>query len=194
MSTGRPPIPATPILALLALGLALAAWLAPIPFLRPPVAPAPRAIEPPARSDTSPAPDDSPKEPPAPWLALASALDALTDQTPTSTLAESDSKPVDEPPQPQPVTPNLPPLGWRYKGTIDGPGSRAALIVFPDNRSRFVFVGQHLPDAINPGASPIIVRQITDDAVVLDRGGREERLPLEKSELASPLADRLLHR
>lgn len=198
MTTGIPPIstkgPAMPILALLVLGLALAAWFAPIPMLRPPAGPAPRAIEPPPLSDTIPAPDDSPKEPPAPWLSLASALDALTDKTPTSALVESDSKPAEESPPPQVVKPVVQPLGWRYRGTIDGPGSRAALIQFPDHRSRFVFVGQRLPDVINPGAAPIIVRQITDDAVVLDRGGREERLPLEKSELASPLADRLQHR
>lgn len=177
-------ITAIPALTAAAAALAVLVLVVPLPFLKVPQPPAPPPVvtETPAEAQEPAAP----RYPVQSWSPLASALDRLRDKAPEVPVhtPETVETPVVAA---APVVPTAPPLGWQFKGTIDGPGSRAALVIQRDGKSRFVFVGQKLPDLGNPGGPPVIVREIETNYMIVDRGDVEERIELQKTEIASPI-------
>ncbi|MBL8744781.1 MAG: hypothetical protein JNK58_00335 [Phycisphaerae bacterium] len=190
MTSGSSPIPTKgpvmPALAISALVLAVLVWIVPLPILRAPQPPPP----PPEPVVETPKPAvEAPKARVEEWVTLASSLEGLREKAPESPAPDPAATKMAE----APVTPiqTVSPLGWQFKGTIDGPGSSAALVTLADGRSRFVFVGQHLPDPSNPEGPWIVIREIASDHMVVSRGETEESLPLQKPELANPLSGRV---
>lgn len=190
MTGGTSPIttkgPLVPILTMAAAGLCALVWIVPLPILRPPAAPKP----PPARPVEAPKTASSePLVKAEEWEPLIEPLDSLREKAIEPPVADTGVTEV--PVAPVQEAPRMPPLAWQFKGTIDGPGSRAALVTLSDGRSRFVFVGQQLEDQSNPGGPLVVVLEIEVDYMLVARGDVEERLPLQKSELATPFEGRI---
>lgn len=175
--------PVMTVLAVTSLIVAGIAFFAPLPFLKPPAPPSPPPAPPPVAAAV---PDSqSVKIEAKPWAPLAISLDAFREKSaepPAPTTAPVTDASQNQPPP----TPSLPPLSWTYKGTIDGPGSRAALVLMPDGKARFVFTGQKLPDQNNPGPGRVTIVEISDSELVVDREGTQERVPIQRSELNDP--------
>jgi hypothetical protein len=190
MTGGSSPItskgPLVPILTMAAAGLCALVWIVPLPMLKAPVAPKP----PPARPVEAPKTESSaPLVKAEEWEPLVEPLDSLREKAVEPAVADTSATEV--PVAPTQEVPRMPPLAWQFKGTIDGPGSRAALVMLSDGRSRFVFVGQELEDQSNPGGPMVVIREIAVDFMLVARGDVEERLPLQKSELAMPFEGRM---
>lgn len=175
-----------PVLALAAALLAALVWIVPLPILRVPTAPEPAPVEPPPAPEVT---ETVAQAPQVEWKALSEGLDSLREKAPEMAKVEETTTEV---PQIEVThTPTAQPLGWVFKGTIDGPGSSAALLTMSDGRSRFVFEGQQLTDPTNPDGPKVIIREIGIDYLLVARGETEERLPLEKPEIMNPLSGRL---
>ncbi len=189
MTGGASPIPTRgplmPILAVASLALAGLVWVVPLPFLNVPPSPEP---PPPPPSEATDAQPTRPTVPEESWEPLTEVLEGLREkiaQPPTP-----DQPTIDTTPQ-MVERQATPPLAWIFRGTIDGPGSRAALITLDDGKSRFVFEGQRLPDSADPSGRPITIKEIGNDYLLLIRADKEERLHLQKTEIANPLEGRL---
>lgn len=190
MIGGQSPItskgPLMPILTIAAVGLAGLVWIVPLPILRAPEPPAP----PPAPLVEAPKPETiEPRVKVEEWGAIASALEGLREKAPEPATAETTG--IEAPVAQVEPLPTIPPLGWQFKGTIDGPGSSAALVTLADGRSRFVFVGQRLDDPSNPGGPKVVILEVGTEYLLVSRGDVEEKLPLQKPELANPLSGRV---
>lgn len=179
-----------PVMAAGAMGVAALALVVPIPTpTKPVIAP----VEAPKPADPAPAPADETATGES-WSALVEPLAKLTDKFEEQPVAAPTEEPTEsaEPVQPQQQS-SLPPLSWRYKGSIQGPGSMAALVV-TGSGSRLVFVGMRLLDETDPGGPGISVKEITSEAVVLDRRGQDVSLPFEPREPTSELGRKFLAR
>lgn len=193
MTSGSTPIPTRgPLMPILAIGAAVlagAVWIVPLPILKPPQAPLAPTQPPvvlPTGEQTAPQPAATEE-----WAPLTAGLEALREKLPEVPVAEVvNNDPKIDTLQPPTAPAGMAPLGWSFKGTIDGPGSMAALVTFPDGKSRFVFVGQQLPDMNNPAGKPAIVREIAHEYILVDRNGTEDRVPLTRTELTNPLKGR----
>lgn len=174
-----------PVAAVGALALVGAAFIVPMPKATAPVLVAP---EPPA-----PAPTTTPENaaaPVDPWSSLGETLAKLTDppvevtpeQTPEAQVAQSTAPAA----IPQPM---LPPLSWRYKGTLEGPGSVAALIMTPSG-TRIVFEGMSLSDDADPSGPAITIKSISLQEMVVDRRGQDVTVPFEPPEDRNELTRR----
>jgi hypothetical protein len=180
-----------PMLAVGAAVLAAVVWVVPLPILTPPPPPPTPPIPIPSQPTASQAQGSEMVT--EQWGVLAEGLEALREKAPEAPqldVAADHVKPDHQPPEVKAPS-GLPPLGWAFKGTIDGPGSKAALVTFADGRSRFVFVGQRVPDINNPSGKPAVIREIEHDHILVDRSGTEERIALTRTELANPLRGRI---
>lgn len=181
-----------PAIALGAFVLAGMALVMPIPLPKPPamdpVAPAPGPSEP----KPSAAPDQPPVET---WTELVGPLSVLIDapsETPAATTAEvTPEDPVGQAAQPE-VKPSvmLPPLAWRFSGTISGPGSIAAVLVMGNGSSRIAFQGMRLADEYDPSGPGVLIANIADERVTLDRRGESVTLHREHPEPTHELSRR----
>jgi hypothetical protein len=170
--------------------IALVLWVAPFPFLKPPAPPAP----PPLPVTPLPVENAAPVAIAAePWEPLTELLESIREKAPEMASAPDPSASSAAPPPPP--APVKPALGWSFKGVIEGPGSRAALVALPDGRSRFLFVGQRVPDYTNttPNAPAVVVEAIEADVLIVRRGDEEVRVQLTRAELANPLQARADH-
>ncbi|MDX2115087.1 MAG: hypothetical protein SFZ24_05625 [Planctomycetota bacterium] len=177
-----------PMLTLGALALLAVAWLVPMPG------------PPSAGSAGSAAPFPPPPPPkkaeippeavitPEPWTQLAGTLDQLTEKSPVAEAQPAETAAPEAAAQAAPV--GLVPLGWQYRGQIQGPGGIAALIMKRD-RLQFIFKGQRLVDDTDQAGPLIVVKEITPEAVVIDRRGQEERIAYEPGVAINPLVERL---
>jgi hypothetical protein len=172
-----------PAMAAGAVGFAVLAMVIPIPApSKPDIAPpeAPSAAAPAAAAPEAAKPVES-------WAELGESLGKLTDkvaETAVATNQPEETKAAEPAAQPQQSA--LPPLSWRYKGTIQGPGSIAALVITATG-SRLLFVGMRLSDEHDPAGPGVVVKEITSEAVVLDRRGMDVSLPFEPREPTTEL-------
>ena len=166
-----------PVLAAVALGLVAIALVVPMPSPTPPEITAPPE---PGGPNTGPPP--VPAEPaPTPdlWSSLAPKLDALVEmpQQPEATAVVEAAQPMPETAA-APVS-MLPPLTWRFKGTVEGPGSIAALIINATGQSKLVFEGARITDEADPSGDGVLIREITKDHILVERKGQESTINYE---------------
>lgn len=164
-----------PGVALVAFGLAAAAYLVPIPALNPAAitgsptgaAPFPEFAR---QKDPLSVPqvDTTPKE----WTTLVEGLDRLRD------------KPVAPPPEAVAETPTQPaippriPLDWRYIGFAGTPQNPSAFVTM-SGMQRVVFLNQVIPDLADPNNTDgILVRSIDPNLLTVSRGRDEETFKL----------------
>jgi len=164
-----------PGVALVAFGLAVAAYLVPIPALNPAnITGSPSGATPfpefARQKDPLSVPqiDTTPKE----WTTLVDGLDRLRDK-PTAPPPEL----VAEQPT-QPAAPPRIPLDWRYIG-FAGTTQNPSAFVTMSGMQRVVFVNQVIPDIADPNnADGIVVRSIEPTQITVSRGRDEETFTL----------------
>lgn len=178
-----------PAMAAGAVGFAVLALVIPIPVPSKPVITPPEQQKPAA--PTTPTADAA--KPAESWADMAESLAKLTDKVAESAVATNQGaeEAKQAVPESQPQQSSLPPLSWRYKGTIRGPGSIAALVITASG-SRLLFVGMRLSDEHDPAGPGVLVKEITGEAVVLDRRGMDVSLPYEPREPSTELGRRFL--
>jgi hypothetical protein len=174
-----------PVAAVGALALVAAAFIVPMPKATAPVLVAP---EPPAPAPTTTAGETA--APVDPWSSLTDTLAKLTDPPVETAPTETPEAQVAEASTPAAVPqPMLPPLSWRYKGTLEGPGSVAALIMTPSG-SRIVFEGMSLSDDADPSGPGVTIKSISLQEMVVDRRGQDVTVPFEPPEDRNELTRR----
>jgi len=164
-----------PGVALVAFGLAAAAYLVPIPALNPatitgsPIGATPFPEFERQKDPLSvPQVDTSPKE----WTTLVEGLDRLRDKPavpPPEAVAETPA---------QPAVPSRIPLDWRYIGFAGTPQNPSAFVTM-SGLQRVVFVNQVIPDLADPSNTDgIVVRSIEPHMLTVSRGRDEESFKL----------------
>lgn len=144
----------TPLSAAIAAALAVAVWFLPLPGDTRPAEVIRVGPGTPQQSASIQAVGPTPNHN---WRELAEMLGRLRD--PIEVLPDA--------PPPE-VIPPAPPPTYRYLGMISrADGQAAALLDLGNNRQRFVTVGDVIPD---PDRDDVVVREITAEQVILQRG------------------------
>jgi len=144
----------TPLSAAIAAALAVAVWFLPLPGDTRPAEVIRVGPGTPQQGASIQAVGPTPNHN---WRELAELLGRLRDPI--------EVRPDDPPP---PVIQPAPPPTYRYLGMISrADGQAAALLDLGNNRQRFVTVGDVIPD---PDRDDVVVREITAEQVILQRG------------------------
>ncbi len=172
------------MLAGLAGVVALVALFVPIPTPKP--SPTASSAPPGPAAPAIPKPEDVAVKP-EDWKALAATLESLREKPPEKPeVADSGEK---EPEIPEtPTQPIIQPLAWKYRGFIQEPDRLVALVML-DSVQRFLVQGQDVPDPEEPGTMIRVVSVSTQELVV-SRGGRDEKIPLESAQVSAEPATR----
>ncbi len=154
--------------------------------------PAPEAKAPPSAPTPGPAADADTKPEdvvvkPEDWKALAALLENLREKPPEQpAVVETDTK-EDDLPLPPPI-PVPQPLAWKYRGFIQEPDRLVALVLV-DGAQRFMVEGQVIADSDDPD-SKITLVAVSPTQLVVNRGGREEKIAYEPAQTSAEPAPR----